>query len=270
MFDVSMKDLLEAGVHFGHQTNRWEPRMKPYIFEARNKIYIIDLQKTLEALKTAYAAVVETVASGGAILFVGTKKQAQDSIKEEADRAGMFYVNVRWLGGMLSNYKTIKSNLSRLESIEKMEIDGTFEKLTKKEQMHLKKKKDKLMKYLGGVKNMKKLPDMLFIVDTHHEEIAVMEAGKLGIPIVGVVDTNCNPEPIQYPIPANDDAIRAVKLITSKMADACLEGFKIRQERTPKIEEPEVHEQPEQVQEVVENADIEKNQELDVPEEFNN
>lgn len=236
MFDVTMKDLLEAGVHFGHQTNRWDPKMKPYIFEARNKIYIIDLQKTLESLKTAYDTVAHTVAEGGSLIFVGTKKQAQESIKEEAERAGMFYVNVRWLGGMLTNFKTIRSNLLRLESIEKMQTDGTFEKLTKKEQMQLTKEKEKLAKYLGGVRNMKRLPDMLFVVDTNHEIIAVKEANKLGIPIVGIVDTNCNPELIQHPIPANDDAIRAIKLLTSKMSDACLEGAKLRNERMPQEE----------------------------------
>ncbi len=240
MFDVTMKDLLEAGVHFGHQTNRWDPKMKPFIFEARNKIYIIDLQKTLEALKIAYEAVVTAVGAGGNILFVGTKKQAQESIKEEAARAGMFYVDVRWLGGMLTNFKTIRSNLLRLETIEKMETDGTFEKITKKEQMRYTKEKDKLLKYLGGVRSMKRLPDMLFVVDTTHELIAVKEANKLGIPIVGIVDTNCNPELIQYPIPANDDAIRAIKLLTSKVADACLEGAKVRSEQMPESVEEQV------------------------------
>ncbi|MCL4558076.1 MAG: 30S ribosomal protein S2 [Deltaproteobacteria bacterium] len=237
MFDVTMKDLLEAGVHFGHQTNRWDPKMKPFIFEARNKIYIIDLQKTLESLKIAYDAVAGVVGAGGNVLFVGTKKQAQESIKEEAERAGMFYVDVRWLGGMLTNFKTIRSNLLRLETIEKMETDGTFEKITKKEQMRYTKEKDKLVKYLGGVRSMKRLPDMLFVVDTTHELIAVKEANKLGIPIVGIVDTNCNPEIIQYPIPANDDAIRAIKLLTSKIADACLEGAKVRNEQMPHAEE---------------------------------
>ncbi len=233
MFDVTMKDLLEAGVHFGHQTNRWDPKMKPYIFEARNKIYIIDLQKTLEALKVAYDAVVRNVESGGTLLFVGTKKQAQESIREEAERAGMFYVNVRWLGGMLTNFKTIRSNLSRLEYIEKIQTDGTFDKITKKEQMQLTKEKDKLLKYLGGVRTMKRLPDMLFVVDTNHESIAVKEANKLGIPIVGIVDTNCNPELIEYPIPANDDAIRAIKLLTSKISDGCIEGAKLKADKMP-------------------------------------
>ncbi len=270
MFDVTMKDLLEAGVHFGHQTNRWDPKMKPYIFEARNKIYIIDLQKTLEALKVAYEVVVKTVGEGGNILFVGTKKQAQESIKEEAERAGMFYVNVRWLGGMLTNFKTIRSNLSRLEAIEKMQTDGTFEKLTKKEQMQLTKEKEKLIKYLGGVRNMKKLPDMMFVVDTNHEGIAVKEANKLGIPIVGIVDTNCNPEVIEYPIPANDDAIRAIKLLTSKMADACLEGTKIRSDKMPQqaedVPQEAAAEKPQTGEAPAEAAGEEK--QLDVPDEF--
>lgn len=269
MFDVSMKDLLEAGVHFGHQTNRWDPKMKPYIFEARNKIYIIDLQKTLEALKAAYEVVVKTVGEGGTILFVGTKKQAQESIKEEAERAGMFYVNIRWLGGMLTNFKTIRSNLSRLEAIEKMQTDGTFEKLTKKEQMQLTKEKEKLIKYLGGVRNMKKLPHMMFVVDTNHEEIAVKEANKLGIPIVGIVDTNCNPEVIEHPIPANDDAIRAIKLLTSKIADACLEGAKIRSDKMPKTEDVQQEaaaETPQAAETPAEATGEEK--QLDVPDEF--
>ncbi len=267
MFDVTMKDLLEAGVHFGHQTNRWDPKMKPYIFEARNKIYIIDLQKTLESLRIAYEIVAKTVAQGGNIIFVGTKKQAQESIKEEAERAGMFYVNVRWLGGMLTNFKTIRSNLLRLESIEKMQTDGTFEKLTKKEQIQLTKEKDKLAKYLGGVRNMKKLPDMLFVVDTNHEIIAVREANKLDLPIVGIVDTNCNPELIRYPIPANDDAIRAIKLLTSKIADACLEGAKLRSEQMPQVEEvKEAQPQEQPAETVVEEAVDDK--QLDVPDEF--
>ncbi len=273
MFDVTMKDLLEAGVHFGHQTNRWDPKMKPYIFEARNKIYIIDLQKTLEALKIAYEAVARTVGEGGNVLLVGTKKQAQESIKEEAERAGMFYVNIRWLGGMLTNFKTIRSNLSRLEAIEKMQGDGTFEKLTKKEQMQLTKEKEKLLKYLGGVRNMKRLPDMMFVVDTNHESIAVKEANKLGIPIVGIVDTNCNPELIEYPIPANDDAIRAIKLLTSKMADACLEGSKIRNDKMPPAEESRQESQeaaaavvPQEGEPAPQAAGEEK--QLDVPDEF--
>lgn len=272
MFDVTMKDLLEAGVHFGHQTNRWDPKMKPFIFEARNKIYIIDLQKTLESLKIAYEAVVNTVGARGNLLFVGTKKQAQESIKDEAERAGMFYVNVRWLGGMLTNFKTIRSNLSRLESIEKMETDGTFAKITKKEQMQLTKEKEKLIKYLGGVRNMKKLPDMLFIVDTNHELITVKEANKLGIPIVGIVDTNCNPELIQYPIPANDDAIRAIKLLTSKIADACLEGSKIRGEQTPAAEEAQQASAPANAgaegPEVTATEETGNEKQLDVPDKF--
>ncbi len=266
MFDVTMKDLLEAGVHFGHQTNRWNPKMKPYIFEARNRIYIIDLQRTLELLKMAYETVIQTVAAGGSLLFVGTKKQAQESIKEEGERAGMFYVNVRWLGGMLTNFKTIRSNLTRLEYVEKMETDGTFEKIAKKEQIRLTKEKEKLIKYLGGVRNMKKLPDMLFVVDTNHEIIAVKEANKLGIPIVGIVDTNCNPELIQHPISANDDAIRAIKLLTGKIADACLEGAKIRSEQLAQKEETEKQQAAEQKSES--DATDAAAQQLDVPDEF--
>ena len=221
---VSMKQLLEAGVHFGHQTRRWNPKMAPYIYTERNGIHIIDLQKTVGMVDDAYKAVADIVANGGTILFVGTKKQAQDAIKEEAERCGMFYVNERWLGGMLTNFKTIQSRIERLHKIETMSEDGTFDVLPKKEVIQLKKEWEKLEKNLGGIKEMKKLPGALFVIDTRKEHIAVTEARKLGIPIVATVDTNCDPDEVDYPIPANDDAIRAVRLITSKMADAVLEG----------------------------------------------
>ena len=221
---VTMKNLLESGVHFGHQVKRWDPRMKKYIFAERNGIHIIDLQKTIAAIKDGYDEVRRVVASNKSILFVGTKKQAQQAVQKEAERCGMFYVNNRWLGGMLTNFSTIKKSLQRLKKIEKMEIDGTFENLTKKEIAGLQKEKAKLEKNLGGIKEMKELPGAVFIIDTHKEQLAVAEARRMGIPIIAVVDTNCNPEGIDYPIPGNDDAIRAVKLITGKMADAVIEG----------------------------------------------
>ena len=221
---VTMKNLLESGVHFGHQVKRWDPRMKKYIFAERNGIHIIDLQKTTAAIKESYETVRKIVSSGKSILFVGTKKQAQQAIQKEAERCGMFYVNNRWLGGMLTNFTTIKKSLLRLKKIEKMEVDGTFENLTKKEVSALQKEKSKLEKNLGGIKEMKELPGAVFIIDTHKEQIAVAEAHRMGIPIIAVVDTNCNPEGIDYPIPGNDDAIRAVKLLTGCMADAVLEG----------------------------------------------
>ncbi len=221
---VSMKQLLEAGVHFGHQTRRWNPKMAPYIFTERNGIYIIDLQKTVKKLDEAYMFVRDTVADGGSILFVGTKKQAAESIKEEAERCGMHYVNSRWLGGMLTNFKTIRRRIARLAQLRKMEEDGTFELLPKKEVIRLNLEIDKLEKYLGGIKNMDRLPGALFIVDPRKERIAVAEAQKLGIPIVAIVDTNCDPDEIDYVIPGNDDAIRAVKLIAGAMASAVLES----------------------------------------------
>ncbi|AIM17696.1 MULTISPECIES: 30S ribosomal protein S2 [Neobacillus] len=221
---ISMKQLLEAGVHFGHQTRRWNPKMKKYIFTERNGIYIIDLQKTVKKVEEAYNWVKELAANGGTILFVGTKKQAQDSVKEEAERSGMFYVNQRWLGGTLTNFETIQKRIGRLKEIEKMAEDGTFEVLPKKEVVQLKKEQERLEKFLGGIKEMKQLPDALFIIDPRKERIAVAEAKKLNIPIVGIVDTNCDPDEIDVVIPANDDAIRAVKLLTSKMADAILEA----------------------------------------------
>ncbi|MFC2330652.1 MAG: 30S ribosomal protein S2 [Treponema sp.] len=221
---VTMKNLLESGVHFGHQVKRWDPRMKKYIFAERNGIHIIDLQKTTAAIKESYETVRKIVSSGKSILFVGTKKQAQQAIQKEAERCGMFYVNNRWLGGMLTNFTTIKKSLLRLKKIEKMEVDGTFENLTKKEVSALQKEKSKLEKNLGGIKEMKELPGAVFIIDTHKEQIAVAEAHRMGIPIIAVVDTNCNPEGIDYPIPGNDDAIRAISLFTSVIANAVIES----------------------------------------------
>ncbi|MBM6923652.1 30S ribosomal protein S2 [Hydrogenoanaerobacterium saccharovorans] len=221
---VSMKQLLEAGVHFGHQTRRWNPKMAEYIFTERNGIYIIDLQKTVKKLDEAYMFVRELSANGENVLFVGTKKQAGDSIKEEAERAGAYYVNARWLGGMLTNFKTIRRRIDRLAQLRKMEEDGTFDRLPKKEVVKLELEIEKLEKFLGGIKEMNKLPGALFIVDPRKERIAVAEAHKLGIPIVAIVDTNCDPDEIDYVIPGNDDAIRAVRLIASAMADAIIEG----------------------------------------------
>ena len=221
---VSMKQLLEAGVHFGHQTRRWNPKMARYIFTERNGIYIIDLQKTVKKLEEAYNFVKDTVAEGGEILFVGTKKQAGDSVKEEAERCGMHYVNARWLGGMMTNFKTIRRRIARLDQLKKMQEDGTFDLLPKKEVTKLMLEIEKLEKFLGGIKNMNKLPAALFIVDPIKERIAVSEARNLGIPIVAIVDTNCDPDEIDYVIPGNDDAIRAVKLIAGTMADAVLEA----------------------------------------------
>ena len=221
---ISMKQLLEAGVHFGHQTRRWNPKMAPYIYTERNGIHIIDLQKSVGMVDDAYNAVKDCVAEGGKILFVGTKKQAQDSIQTEAERCGMFYVNQRWLGGMLTNFKTIRSRIDRLKKIKKMEEDGTFEVLPKKEVLELRKEMDKLQKNLGGIEEMNEIPDMIFIVDPKKENICVQEAHTLGIPLVGIADTNSDPEDLEYIIPGNDDAIRAVKLITSAMADAVIEA----------------------------------------------
>ena len=221
---VSMKQLLEAGVHFGHQTRRWNPKMARYIFTERNGIYIIDLQKTVKKLEEAYMFVRDVAANGDNVLFVGTKKQAGESIKEEAERAGAHYVNARWLGGMMTNFKTIRRRIQRLEQLRKMQEDGTFDRLPKKEVGKLELEIEKLEKYLGGIKTMDKLPGALFIVDPRKERIAVAEAKKLGIPLVAIVDTNCDPDEIDYVIPGNDDAIRAVKLIAGKMADAIIEG----------------------------------------------
>ena len=221
---ISMKQLLEAGVHFGHQTRRWNPKMKKYIFTERNGIYIIDLQKTVKKVDEAYNFVKEVAADGGNILFVGTKKQAQDTVRDEATRCGMYYINQRWLGGTLTNFETIRKRIYRLKDIERMEEDGTFDVLPKKEVVDMLKEKDRLVKFLGGIKEMKTLPDAMFIIDPRKERIAIAEAHKLNIPVVGMVDTNCDPDEIDYVIPANDDAIRAVKLLTSKMADAVLEA----------------------------------------------
>ncbi|MCI6967358.1 30S ribosomal protein S2 [bacterium] len=221
---ISMKQLLEAGVHFGHQTRRWNPKMKEYIFTERNGIYIIDLQKTVKKIDEAYYFVRDLAMNGQSLLFVGTKKQAQESIEQEAKRCEMFYVNQRWLGGMLTNFKTIQGRIAKLRKIEKMEADGDFALLPKKEVIKLKAEQEKLEKNLGGIKDMKKLPGALFVVDPRKEHIAILEAQTLGIPVVAIVDTNCDPDEADYPIPGNDDAIRAVKLIASKMADAVLEG----------------------------------------------
>ncbi len=221
---ISMKQLLEAGVHFGHQTRRWNPKMKPYIYTERNGIYIIDLQKTVGMIDDAYKAVADIVTDGGTILFVGTKKQAQDAIEAESQRCGMYYVNERWLGGMLTNFKTIQSRIKRLKEIETMEQDGTFDVLPKKEVIALRKEQEKLEKNLGGIKEMRRLPSAIFVVDPKKERICVQEAHSLGIPLIGICDTNCDPEELDYVIPGNDDAIRAVKLIVSKMADAVIEA----------------------------------------------
>jgi small subunit ribosomal protein S2 len=221
---ITMKQLLEAGVHFGHQTKRWNPKMKPYIFGARNGIYIIDLQKTVGLARQALRFVSDAVAKGGSMLFVGTKKQAQDAIREEATRAAMFHVTNRWLGGTLTNFKTVKQGIDRLKAIEKMAADGTYERLPKKEVASLEREREKLEKNLGGIKEMSRLPAAVFVIDTKKEYIAVHEANRLGIPVVAVVDTNCDPEGIDYVIPGNDDAIRSIRLFTGKMAEACLEG----------------------------------------------
>ena len=235
---ISMKQLLEAGVHFGHQTRRWNPKMAPYIFTERNGIYIIDLQKTVKKVEECYNFLRDVAARGENILFVGTKKQAQEAMREEALRCNMFYVNERWLGGMLTNFKTIQTRINRLRKLEAMEADGTFDVLPKKEVIGLRLEMEKLTKYLGGIKDMKKLPGALFIVDPRKENIAVLEARKLNIPIVATVDTNCDPDVIDHVIPANDDAIRAVKLLTAKMADAVSEGRQgMQMEEAAEVEE---------------------------------
>ena len=221
---VSMKQLLEAGVHFGHQTRRWNPKMAPYIYMERNGIYIIDLQKTVKKLEEAYSFVRDTAANGGTILFVGTKKQAQDAVKEEAERVGMYFVNARWLGGMLTNFKTMRTRIDRLQQLRKMQEDGTFDMLPKKEVIKLTGEIAKLEKYLGGVQEMRRLPSAMFVIDPRKERNAIAEARKLRIPIVAIVDTNCDPDEVDYPIPGNDDAIRAIRLISSTMANAVQEG----------------------------------------------
>lgn len=238
---ISMKQLLESGVHFGHQTRRWNPKMKPYIFTERNGIYIIDLQKTVKKVEEAYQFVRNIAADGGKILFVGTKKQAQDSVKAEAERSGQYYVNQRWLGGTLTNFETIRKRINRLKQIEKMQEDGTFDVLPKKEVVGLKKEKDRLEKFLGGIKDMESLPQALFVIDPRKERIAIAEARKLNIPIIAIVDTNCDPDEVDVLIPGNDDAIRAVKLLTGKMADAVLEAN--QGEETEEAGEPAVREE---------------------------
>ncbi|OGR05211.1 MAG: 30S ribosomal protein S2 [Deltaproteobacteria bacterium RIFOXYD12_FULL_50_9] len=238
MSHVTIKEMIEAGLHFGHQTRRWNPKMKPYIFGARNKIYIINLDKTQPLFNKAYAFINDIGARGGNVLFVGTKKQAQDIIREEAERCGMFFVNHRWLGGMLTNFQTIKVGIERLKSIEAMKEDGTINRYKKKEALSLEKDLIKLVKTLGGIKNMRSLPAAIFIVDTNREYIAIEEANRLGIPVVAITDTNSNPDGIDYPIPGNDDALRAIRLITSRMADAVLAGrerySEVEQSRTDK------------------------------------
>jgi small subunit ribosomal protein S2 len=228
---VTMKELLEAGVHFGHQTRRWNPKMGPYIFGARNGIHIIDLQKTVQFFKTAYNYVVETVANGGIVLFVGTKKQAQDAIAEETQRCGMFYVNHRWLGGMLTNFQTISRSIARLKEFEAMKEDGSIKRFPKKEILMMEKKAAKLERSLGGIKNMGRLPDIVYVVDPRKEDIAVLEARKVNVPLLAIVDSNCDPTEIDYPIPGNDDAIRAIRLLTSRIADAVIDGKKLAEER---------------------------------------
>ena len=264
---VTMKNLLESGVHFGHQTKRWDPRMKKFIFAQRNGIHIIDLQKTIVSIKEAYDAVRATVLKGESVLFVGTKKQAQVAVAKEAERCGMHFINNRWLGGMLTNFSTIKRSLQRLKKIEKMEIDGTFEQLTKKEVSKLLKEKAKLEKNLGGIKEMKDLPGIIFIIDTKKETIAVAEAKRMGIPIVAVVDTNCNPEGIDFPIPGNDDAIRAISLFTQVIANAVIEadnetGLKVIETLQDEEEEGTKTEAP--VAEVAEEAPVTPAEDEDV------
>lgn len=236
---ISMKQLLEAGVHFGHQTRRWNPKMAPYIFTERNGIYIIDLAQTVTLVDNAYNAIKEATEGGGHVLFVGTKKQAQTAIQQEAEKCGMYFVNQRWLGGMLTNYKTIKKRINLLFELEKMEENGTFEVLPKKEVIQLKLKKERLERFLGGIKNMPGLPSIVFIVDPKKEKNAIAEAKLLNIPVVGIVDTNCDPDDIDYVIPGNDDAIRAVKLITSRMADAVIEGRQGEELAEAPVEETE-------------------------------
>ena len=251
---VAMKQLLEAGVHFGHQTRRWDPKMAEYIFQARNGIHIIDLQKTSKKIDEAYAFLKEQVEEGKTVLFVGTKKQAQECVKEAAEKSGMYYVDQRWLGGMLTNFDTIRTRVQRLKDLEKMQEDGTFEVLPKKEVILLKKEMEKLERNLGGIKDMEKIPGVIFLVDPKKEHIAVLEAKKLGIPVIGLVDTNCNPEEVDYAIPGNDDAIRAVKLIADVMANAVIEG-KQGESFEPEMEEQPVDEEATTIEEVVANEE---------------
>jgi small subunit ribosomal protein S2 len=252
---ITMRQLLEAGVHFGHQTKRWNPKMKQYIFGARNGIHIIDLQHTVKLFRRAYNAVVDIVARGESVLFVGTKKQAQDVIAEEAGRSNQFYVTNRWLGGTLTNFKTVKGSLDRMRAIEKMGEDGTFERLTKKEVLELTRELDKLEKSLGGIKNMTKLPGALFVVDPSMEHIAVSEAKKLEIPVIAVTDTNCDPDQVNYVIPGNDDAIRAIKLFAGKIADAAILGTRLQRERGAGRRQEEPDEPKERVIHVASGGD---------------
>ena len=252
---VAMKQLLEAGVHFGHQTRRWDPKMAEYIFQARNGIHIIDLQKTSKKIDEAYAFLKEQAEEGKTVLFVGTKKQAQECVKEAAEKSGMYYVDQRWLGGMLTNFDTIRTRVQRLKDLEKMQEDGTFEVLPKKEVILLKKEMEKLERNLGGIKEMDKIPGVIFLVDPKKEHIAILEAKKLNIPVIGLVDTNCNPEEVDYAIPGNDDAIRAVKLIADVMANAVIEGKQGESFETEESEEQVEATEPESMEEVVENAE---------------
>ena len=258
MYVISMKQLLEAGVHFGHQTRRWNPKMAPYIYMERNGIHIIDLQKTVYMVDTAYKAVADIASQGGTILFVGTKKQAQDAIQEAAEKSGMYYVNQRWLGGMLTNFKTIQSRIARLRAIEKMSEDGTFDVLPKKEVIQIKKEWEKLEKNIGGIKNMKKLPDAIFVIDPEKEHICVQEAHSLGITLIGMCDTNCDPEELDYVIPGNDDAIRAVKLIVDAMANAIVEANQGESQAAEPAEEAS-----EEVEETAEEAEEAKTEETE-------
>ena len=251
---VAMKQLLEAGVHFGHQTRRWDPKMAEYIFQARNGIHIIDLQKTSKKIDEAYAFLKEQAEEGKTVLFVGTKKQAQECVKEAAEKSGMYYVDQRWLGGMLTNFDTIRTRVQRLKDLEKMQEDGTFEVLPKKEVILLKKEMEKLERNLGGIKNMEEIPGVIFLVDPKKEHIAVLEAKKLGIPVIGLVDTNCNPEEVDYAIPGNDDAIRAVKLITDVMANAIIEGRQGESFEAEEVAEV-VSEEPTSIEEVVADSE---------------
>ena len=274
MSHITMKQLLEAGVHFGHQTRRWNPKMKPFIFGERNGIHIIDLQQTLHYFEIAYEFVVNLVAQGGKILFVGTKKQAQETVKEEAQRCGMYYVVNRWLGGTLTNFKTIRQSVEKLKRLETWFEDGTIERFVKKERLRLERLKNKLEKNLSGIKDMETLPQALYIVDPVYEEIAVKEARKLGIPIIAIVDTNCDPDLIDYIIPGNDDAIRAIKLITSKIADACLEGLEIYKEKLAAeadkeipVEEELLKTEEEKAEEIIKEILVEEEKERKLEEE---
>lgn len=259
---VSMKQLLECGVHFGHQTRRWNPKMKPYIFTERNGIYIIDLQKTVKGLDRAYDFVREVAKSGGSLLFVGTKRQAQDPIREEALRAGQFYINQRWLGGLLTNFTTIRRRVTYMADLQRMEEDGSINLYPKKEVVKLRKEREKLEKYLSGIKDMKDIPDALFVIDPRRESIAILEGRKLGVPIISIVDTNCDPDLIDYPIPGNDDAIRAIELVVRLMADAFIEGRQgqdAREEEQPEEAEPEEPKAPTPMSEQLE-AVVEENE----------